>query len=34
MKKEIGLWIDRREAVLVILSDGQEEIRHIASSSE
>src|SRR5690349_2784157 len=34
MKKEIGLWIDRREAVLVILSDGEEEIRHIASSSE
>jgi hypothetical protein len=34
MKKEIGLWIDRREAVLVILTDGEEEIRHIASSSE
>jgi hypothetical protein len=34
MKKEIGLWIDRREAILVILTDGEEEIRHIASSSE
>ena len=34
MTKEIGLWIDRREAILVILTDGEEEIRHIASSSE
>ena len=34
MKKEVGLWIDRREAILVILTDGKEEIRHIASSSE
>jgi hypothetical protein len=34
LKKEIGLWIDRREAILVILTDGEEEIRHIASSSE
>jgi stalled ribosome rescue protein Dom34 len=34
MKKEIGLWIDRREAILVILTDGEEEIRHIPSSSE
>lgn len=34
MKKEIGLWIDRREAILVILTEGEEEIRHIASSSE
>ena len=34
MKKEIGLWIDRREAILVILTDGEEEIRHITSSSE
>jgi hypothetical protein len=33
VKKEIGLWIDRREAVLVILTDGEEEIRHIPSSS-
>ena len=34
MTKEIGLWIDRREAILVILTDGEEEIRHIASGSE
>ena len=34
MKKEIGLWIDRREAILVILTEGEEEIRHITSSSE
>ena len=34
MTKEIGLWIDRREAILVILTDGEEEIRHIAASSE
>ena len=33
MTKEIGLWIDRREAILVILKDGEEEIRHIPSSS-
>jgi hypothetical protein len=34
MKKEIGLWIDHREAVLVILTEGTEEIRHITSSDE
>ena len=34
MKKEIGLWIDRRQAILVILTDGEEEIRHITSSSK
>lgn len=33
MKKEIGVWIDRQEAILVILTDGEEEIRHIPSSS-
>ena len=32
MKKQIGLWIDRREAILVVLTDGEEEIRHIPSS--
>jgi len=31
MKTEIGLWIDHREAIIVILTDGVEEIRHIAS---
>lgn len=33
MKKEIGLWVDHREAVIVILSDGVEETKHIASNS-
>lgn len=32
MKKEVGVWIDRQEAILVILTDGEEEIRHIPSS--
>ena len=34
MKKSIGLWIDHREAVLVILTEGTEEILHIISSDE
>ena len=34
MKKEIGLWIDHREAVIVILKDGQEEIKKIKSNME
>ena len=33
MKKEIGLWIDHQEAIVVIFSDGIEETRHIVSSS-
>jgi hypothetical protein len=33
MKKEIGLWLDHREAIVVILADGAEEIRHITSGS-
>jgi stalled ribosome rescue protein Dom34 len=33
MKKEIGLWIDHREAVIVILADGVEKIKHITSNS-
>ena len=33
MKKEIGLWVDHREAVIVILGDGEEEIKHITSNS-
>ena len=32
LKKEIGLWIDHREAIIVILSDGGEEIKHISSN--
>jgi stalled ribosome rescue protein Dom34 len=34
MKKEIGLWIDHREAIIVILTDGREEMKHISSNSE
>ncbi len=34
MKKEIGLWIDHRETVLVILTEDAEEILHITSSGE
>ena len=33
MKKEIGLWIDHREAIIVILTDGEEEVRHITSNN-
>jgi stalled ribosome rescue protein Dom34 len=33
MKKEIGLWLDHREAIIVILKDGSEEVRHITSES-
>ena len=33
MKKEIGLWIDHREAIIVILTDGNEEIKHVTSNS-
>jgi len=33
MKKEIGLWIDHREATIVILADGSEEIKHVTSNS-
>ena len=31
MKKEIGLWIDHRKAVVVIVSDEAEEVREITS---
>ena len=33
MKKDIGLWIDHREAIIVILTDDCEEIKHISSNS-
>jgi hypothetical protein len=33
MKKDIGLWIDHREAIIVILTDGGEEIKHITSKN-
>lgn len=32
MKKKIGLWIDHRKAVVVIIQDGEEEIREILSN--
>ena len=34
MKKEIGLWIDHRKAVIVIIKDGEEEIKKIKSNME
>jgi hypothetical protein len=34
MKKEIGLWIDHRKAVVVIVSDDGEEVREITSHME
>ena len=33
MKKQIGLWIDHREATIVILTDDGEEIKHILSNN-
>jgi hypothetical protein len=33
MKKDIGLWLDHRDAVVVILTDGVEEIKHLTSGS-
>jgi hypothetical protein len=34
MKKEIGLWIDHRKAVVVIVSESGEEVREITSHME
>lgn len=34
MKKEIGLWIDHREAVIVVLTDQGEHITRIKSDAE
>ncbi len=34
MKKAIGLWIDHRKAVIVIISDGSEEVKEITSNME
>lgn len=34
VKKEIGLWIDHRKAVIVIINDGNEEIKNIKSNME
>ena len=34
MKKEIGLWIDHRKAVIVIIKDEEEEVKKITSNME
>lgn len=34
MKKQVGLWIDHRKAVIVTLQDGTEELKKIASNME
>jgi len=34
MKKEIGLWIDHRKAIIVIIKDEGEEIKKITSNME
>lgn len=34
MKKEIGLWIDHRKAVIVTITDAGEEIKKITSNME
>jgi len=33
VKKQAGLWIDHREATIVTLTDGGEEIKHILSNN-
>ena len=34
MKKDIGVWIDHRKAVIVIISDKEEEVKEISSNME
>ena len=34
MKKQIGLWIDHRKAIIVTIKDGEEEIKKIKSNME
>jgi hypothetical protein len=34
MKKEVGLWIDHRKAVVVVITDEGEEIKKITSNME
>lgn len=34
MKKEVGLWIDHRKAVIVTIKDGKEEIKTLKSNME
>lgn len=33
MKKEVGLWLDHREAIIVVLTESGEEVKHIDSGS-
>jgi hypothetical protein len=34
MKKEVGLWIDHRRAVVVTLNDGNESVEHVEADFE
>ena len=34
MKKQIGLWIDHKKAVIVMIKDGAEELKKITSNME
>ncbi len=34
MKKEVGLWIDHRQAIIVILTDKKEQLKRITSGVE
>jgi hypothetical protein len=34
MKKEIGLWIDHRKAIIVIVTEGRDELKKITSDME
>jgi stalled ribosome rescue protein Dom34 len=34
MQSKVGLWIDHRKAVMVFLTDGEEEVREIVSHME
>jgi hypothetical protein len=34
MKSEIGLWIDHRQAIIVVMNDAGEETKHIISNME
>ena len=33
MKKQIGLWIDHKKAVIVMIKDGEEELKKITSNT-
>jgi len=34
MKKQVGLWIDHKKAVIVMIKDGEEELKKITSNME